>query len=913
MKQTAFKVFIGFCCAAIVTTKLHSQIKCGLPLQGTIVSSNEKLKSTLSTFRTADADSVYTLPVVVHVIHTGGAVGSADNPTDLLINAMIDNLNKAWRKNGASYGGADMKIQFQLATKSPSCAGTTGINRIDGSGLTNYTSGGITHTGNPASASEITVKSLSRWPNTDYINIWIVNKINGDANFPGGYAYFPELNFANIDGMVLQASVVDGTNKTIVHEMGHVFSLLHTFADGGFENTCATNTNCNTQGDLICDTEPSLAETSCSVTTNACTGNSFSVADADKNYTVLHNYMGYTNCQWMFTAGQKTRARAALFAFRHGLISSGGSDALSSSPPAACIPAATYGLSPYYGVQQLDFNTLTVYSNTSEADGSHYVDRTCNQSTTVIKGQSYTLSITGSYENPHSIKAYLDYNNDGDFNDAGETLSSAGFDQTIAMVTVSIPLTGVVTNTPLRLRIVADKPGATEPTACQLNGSAADGAGQVEDYSVVILARQITSITSGNWSSTSTWSCNCVPQSDDMVTIDATHTVAVTGATTAYDLTVNAGATLTISSSNILQVGNALINNGAISSTGTLEMSGTTAQSITGTGTLANLTLNNSNGASITSGTQTITGVLALTSGLLTTNGHLTLQSTATNTARIAPITSGSITGNVTVERYVSASANRAYRILAPSVNTSGGSKPFIRDNWQEATNNPDAFTNNNPLAGYGTHITGANTSLGFDVTTTGQSSLFTYNQSSPAWVAVANTHATNLDAKTGYLLFIRGDRTSTNITTANGSSNTTLRTTGSLLTGNQPYALQQNQNNFTLVTNPYASPINWASVYADASNLRLVSAYTYWDPNISTRGGYVQVTDAGIRSPNTGNATVEIQSGQAFFVQASAASPTLVIKESHKSTNSNTDVFRTGGTGAIVYFVVLYYARWKP
>jgi hypothetical protein len=41
------------------------------------------------------------------------------------------------------------------------------------------------------------------------------------------------------------------------------------------------------------------------------------------------------------------------------------------------------------------------------------------------------------------------------------------------------------------------------------------------------LPTEIVSVNSGNWSSPSTWSCNCVPSSSSNVTIDAAHTVTV--------------------------------------------------------------------------------------------------------------------------------------------------------------------------------------------------------------------------------------------------------------------------------------------------------------------------------------------------------------------------------------------------
>lgn len=506
-----------------------------------------------------DADSIYTLPVVIHVIHTGTPVGSADNPTDAQIIAMITNLNNAFRMNGASFGGVDIKIQFQLAVRSPFCVSASGINRVDGSVIPYYVSGGITNNGTSGSADEIAVKNLSKWPNTDYINIWIVNKINGNSTVPGGYTYFPELNNVRTDGLVLNASVVDGSNKTVVHEMGHYFYLFHTFHDdNGNENSCATNTDCSNQGDMICDTEPCLLESNCAVPSNTCTGNPFIIEDAIHGYTVLNNFMGYTDCQWMFTPGQKTRMRWALFAFRHSLISSGALNLPTSLTPAsACIPTAPFGLSNYYGVQQLDFNTLHVYSNTSNAEAANYIDRTCNQTTTVIKGQVYPLSVTGSYLNPHNFKVYIDYNGNGSFSDPGELLLSDY--NSISTTNVFIPLTGIKTNTPVRLRVVADNPAGLQPSSCQLAGDVTGGSGQAEDYSVVILKRQITSIGSGPWNIPTNWSCNCIPQDDDQVTIKSGYTITVTNAMGTLQcgkLSLESGAICNINGTNLKVTGN---------------------------------------------------------------------------------------------------------------------------------------------------------------------------------------------------------------------------------------------------------------------------------------------------------------------------------------------------------------------
>ncbi|MDB5201508.1 MAG: hypothetical protein JWQ27_917 [Ferruginibacter sp.] len=497
-----------------------------------------------------DADSIYTIPVVVHVIHTGTAIGAPDNPSDASINAMISSLNDSWRKNGSQYGGADMKMQFKLANRSPQCGATTGIVRINGSSIYNYNTGGIAIYTYPGSADEWTVKGVSRWSNTDYINIWIVNKINGSTTSPGGFAYFAEYNNANTDGIVVSASCVNGFNKTIAHEMGHVFNLYHTFYDDGNETQCPRTDSCSDFGDRVCDTEPDLVEYYCANTINACTGLPYLTADVPHNYSVLNNYMNYTNCALMFSEGQKTRARNTLFSYRHGLISSGGINAVPTSfPAAACAATADNSLSPYYGIEKVNFNTLSVYSNSSLADSSFYIDRSCNQRTTVFKGQQYPLEIIGSYENSCWIKAFLDYNNDGDFNDAGESLVSTFSTTGHVIVNLTIPSNSVA-GVPLRLRIVADAPGA-QPTACHLTGDPQNGAGQIEDYGVIVAAGTAQSAASGPWTTPGTWDCNCIPQSTDQVTIKAGHTVSVNTAVQCASLNIQTGAVLNVNGNTV--------------------------------------------------------------------------------------------------------------------------------------------------------------------------------------------------------------------------------------------------------------------------------------------------------------------------------------------------------------------------
>jgi len=108
-----------------------------------------------------------------------------------------------------------------------------------------------------------------------------------------------------------------------------------------------------------------------------------------------------------------------------------------------------------------------------------------------------------------------------------------------------------------------------------------------------------------------------------------------------------------------------------------------------------------------------------------------------------------------------------------------------INDNYQEGQNNTSS-TNVNTYPGYGTQITGSTTGAnGLDLSQLGTTSMYTYNNATNAWVAVTATNTGTMAANNPYLLFIRGDRSHPLTSNTNYSGATTLRTTGTLVTGN--------------------------------------------------------------------------------------------------------------------------------
>ena len=225
------------------------------------------------------------IPVVFHVIHTGSPYGQQENITDEQIRSAIVALNEDF--GNASGAGFDTGISFVLACRDPWEAPTNGIVRVDGTTVPEYEDKGIAHAGSADGADELDVKSLSTWPSESYINVWVVSEIN-DNDGGGGVQAYASIGATggpsdgvtimhNLVGTVGTLKATDGLNKTMAHEVGHHLNLLHTFND---TYSCQPENNCQVQGDGICDTPPTMENTSCN--SPSCPG------------ALLENLMDYT-------------------------------------------------------------------------------------------------------------------------------------------------------------------------------------------------------------------------------------------------------------------------------------------------------------------------------------------------------------------------------------------------------------------------------------------------------------------------------------------------------------------------------------------------------------------------------------------------------------------------------------------
>lgn len=428
--------------------------------------------------------SIITIPVVVHVLYRN----STENISVAQIQSQLDVLNKDFRRLNSDANtiwsqAADTQIEFCLASVDPNGNSTTGITRKS----TTRQDWGANDDAKRTSSG-----GINPWNTSEYLNMWVVPKMTTQSGGQTinllGYAQFPGGNAAT-DGLVMiynafgttgsVSSPYDG-GRTTTHEIGHYFNLRHIWGDSNCGNDLVSDTPTHQTANYGCP----IGQVSCSST------------------DMVQNYMDYTNdsCMNLFTQGQKTRMRSVLDAggARRSLALSdkcGGAaqptctDGIQNGNETgidcggSCTPCQTgnqYCNSQGNSVNDEYISRVQVGSINNASGAQSYSDFT-SISTNLNKGSSYTITITptwtGSSYN-EGYAAWIDYNNDGDFTDAGELIfSKAASKITPATGTFTIPSGTADGNKRLR---VAMKYNAI-PTSCETFSY-----GEVEDYTINI-------------------------------------------------------------------------------------------------------------------------------------------------------------------------------------------------------------------------------------------------------------------------------------------------------------------------------------------------------------------------------------------------------------------------------------------
>ncbi len=266
------------------------------------------LKKAMKTAETEE--EVYRIPVVVHVVHNGGA----SNISDEQILSQIQILNEDFNRQNADTTdtpaifkdvATSVNIEFCLASRDPEGNVTNGITRSYSANLP-YSS--------YSSSDNYALKAIDYWPSDQYLNIWVTeisNSVLGWAQFPDDSG-LPGIGSGFDDDAITDGVVLDhgafgniGTaltryksynrGRTSTHEIGHWLGLIHIWGD---DDSCF--------GTDYCEDTPSQREAtnSCPKTTKSSCG----------SVDMTQNFMDYTfdACMNLFTQDQKDRMRTAM-------------------------------------------------------------------------------------------------------------------------------------------------------------------------------------------------------------------------------------------------------------------------------------------------------------------------------------------------------------------------------------------------------------------------------------------------------------------------------------------------------------------------------------------------------------------------------------------------------------------------
>ncbi len=314
------------------------------------------------------------------------------------------------------------------------------------------------------------------------------------------------------------------------------------------------------------------------------------------------------------------------------------------------------------------------------------------------------------------------------------------------------------------------------------------------------------------------------------------------------------GGTLVLNG-NTLSIGSSVtasLTSGCLSDNGTSTFSLQTPD--IGTGLRMDvITPNNTLKALITNGNLSLFNALnikdyiQIDGGTLTTGGNLTLTANNSLSARVASLSSGVISGNVTVETYIPG-GSAGWSLLG-----SGGLTGVTINDWDDDFD----LTCLDCAASSYTAVNGSFFA-----------SIQSYDEPGSALFTSIN-QADVITPGKGFWVYV-----GINTLTANPF---TISNTYTLNQGDITYPITNSGNGYNLIANPYASPIDFDLFRAQNSSLILTTMYGH---NRTVSGSYV-VGGAGTNGVNR-----IIPAGQAFYVRASSAG-TATFTEAMKITNN--------------------------
>lgn len=372
----------------------------------------------------------YTIPVVVHILHTGGS----ENISDATVIAAIDQVNRDLARKGSDTGsiaqpfrsryiGSDIKLM--LAKKDPNGNCTNGIvHRYD------------TRTTWDRTGNLTTLYSGITWNPTRYLNIIIVKDIvaqSGQNGIVVGYTYKPGTwqSGSNLDAIVYNYGYLSGLQaRSLSHELGHWLGLDHTFG-----NTNNPGVSCGDDG--LLDTPPTMGYFSTcpsSASGNGCSSTTTLYAAGQAN---VENIMDYSSCPKNFTSDQTAKIRGTLASSvsgRNNVVSSTNHITTGINNTGGCAPIAEFlSVGGAYTVcaggsisfKDYSYNaTIDTYAWSGDNGATFQNGSSANTSASFPNVGTCTVALTVSNSQGSSVKTRTVYVVDGTAQLSGPVMES---------------------------------------------------------------------------------------------------------------------------------------------------------------------------------------------------------------------------------------------------------------------------------------------------------------------------------------------------------------------------------------------------------------------------------------------------------------------------------------------------------
>lgn len=358
----------------------------------------------------------------------------------------------------------------------------------------------------------------------------------------------------------------------------------------------------------------------------------------------------------------------------------------------------------------------------------------------------------------------------------------------------------------------------------------------------------VNSVGDGDWSTPATWSCNCVPNESNNVTIQNTHDITLSANQSALALNIQAGGSLALGANTLSVFEDLSISGTFDEGTGTLSLEKQTDGQLVynNTGTtqnLYNLRVDNNQGVSFENGDWSLSHNLEVNAGGMDVSNatSFTLQSDASGSSQILESMSNAFTGNFTIQRYISDRQTSYANVSAPVSNADAGD---LDDDF---------------------YLSGLTGGADADILLAGSTifySVWQYNAATATHEEITNV-STALTPARGYEVYIEPN--------ARTYTSGAMDYEGTPNSGTASISLSQG---FNLVGNPYHSFINFGNLSASGMS----STFYIWD------------TDAG-NYATLGN-TDNIAPAQGFWVNKTTAGSTTLNFNENDKVNSNANTF---------------------